>query len=358
MISLLRLARSMNRPVLLHVHTQKGKGYAPAEKAPSVYHGVGPFDPKVGILQTPGKETFSSVFGSTLTQIAGENDRVCAITAAMPDGTGLTQFQMRYPTRTFDVGIAEEHAVSMAGGLAKQGMIPVVALYSTFLQRSYDQIMQDVAIQGLHVIFAVDRAGLVGEDGETHHGVFDTGFLRQIPGLTVLAPATTAELRQMLRWAVLEQNGPVAIRYPRGGDRVAAEAAWDPAEPSVLHRQGKDVAIVTYGTILDHVLSAADMLEQEGTSVGVLRLQQLSHLNRQQLAQKLSSYRHVIVVEEACNGSTLAPELAVLLPQQTIIPMDLGGWFPVHGKLSALYCHYGLDADSIVRCVREVLRHG
>jgi 1-deoxy-D-xylulose-5-phosphate synthase len=358
MISLLRLARSMDRPVLLHVHTQKGKGYAPAEKAPSVYHGVGPFDPKVGILQTPGKETFSSVFGSTLTQIAGENDRVCAITAAMPDGTGLTQFQMRYPTRTFDVGIAEEHAVSMAGGLAKQGMIPVVALYSTFLQRSYDQIMQDVAIQGLHVIFAVDRAGLVGEDGETHHGVFDTGFLRQIPGMTVLAPTTTAELQQMLRWAVLEQNGPVAIRYPRGGDRVTVEAAWDPAEPSVLHRQGKDVAIVTYGTILDLVLCAADMLEQEGISVGVLRLMQLSQLNRQRLAHKLSSYRHVIVVEEVCTGSTLAPELSVLLPEKKIIPMDLGDWFPIHGNLSNLYYHYGLDADSIVRCVREVLRHG
>jgi 1-deoxy-D-xylulose-5-phosphate synthase len=246
----------------------------------------------------------------------------------------------------------------MAGGLAKQGMIPVVAIYSTFLQRSYDQIMQDVAIQGLHVIFAVDRAGLVGEDGETHHGVFDTGFLRQIPGMTVLAPTTTAELQQMLRWAVLEQNGPVAIRYPRGGDRVTVEAAWDPAEPSVFHRQGKDVAIVTYGTILDLVLCAADMLEQEGISVGVLRLMQLSQLNRQRLAHKLSSYRHVIVVQEVCTGSTLAPELSVLLPEKKIIPMDLGDWFPIHGNLSNLYYHYGLDADSIVRCVREVLRHG
>ena len=358
MITLLRLAKGMKRPVLLHVHTQKGKGYAPAEAAPSVYHGVGRFDPEVGIVKGAAKETFSSAFGREICEIAAENDRICAITAAMPDGTGLTAFQAKFPGRIFDVGIAEEHAVSMAGGLAKQGMIPVVALYSTFLQRSYDQIMQDVAMQKLHVIFAVDRAGLVGEDGETHHGVFDTGFLRQTPGLTVLAPATTEELRQMLRWAVYDQNGPVAIRYPRGGDRVAVEAAWNGSDTAVCHHNGTDVAIVTYGTILENVLDAVNQLESDGISTGVFRLLRLSGLNEAELRQKLSGYRHVIVVEEACVGSGLGDALCALLPDQRVSVMDLGRWFPTHGSLTQLYRHYGLDADAIAHRVREVLSNG
>ena len=358
MITLLRLAKGMKRPVLLHVHTQKGKGYAPAEAAPSAYHGVGRFDPEVGIVKGAAKETFSSAFGREICEIAAENDRICAITAAMPDGTGLTDFQAKFPRHIFDVGIAEEHAVSMAGGLAKQGMIPVVALYSTFLQRSYDQIMQDVAMQKLHVIFAVDRAGLVGEDGETHHGVFDTGFLRQTPGLTVLAPATTAELRQMLRWAVYNQNGPVAIRYPRGGDRVAVEAAWNGSDTAVCHHTGKDVVIVTYGTILENVLDAVNQLESDGISTGVFRLLRLSGLNEEELRQKLSGYRHVIVVEEACAGSGLGDALCALLPDQRVSVMDLGRWFPTHGSLTQLYRHYGLDADAIARRVREVLSNG
>ena len=358
MIALLRLARSMNRPVVLHVHTQKGKGYAPAEQSPSVYHGVGRFDPEVGILKTAPKQTFSSAFGEEICAIAAENERICAITAAMPDGTGLTVFQASYPNRTFDVGIAEEHAVSMAGGLAKQGMIPVVALYSTFLQRSYDQIMQDVAMQKLHVIFAVDRAGLVGEDGETHHGVFDTGFLRQTPGITVLAPATTAELRQMLRWAVYDQNGPVAIRYPRGGDRFPAEPAWNGSDALRVHRNGKDVALVTYGTILENVISAADELEQEGIRAGVYRLLRLSRLDTAGLQEKLAHYRHVIVVEEACAGSGLGQAISSLLPDQQVRVMDLGNWFPTHGSLPDLYRYYSLDAAAIADRVRGVLKDG
>ena len=219
MISLLRLARDMRRPVLIHVHTQKGRGYAPAEENPSKFHGIGKFDPATGAT-SPKKPSFSDVFGETMVELAAEDPRICAITAAMPDGTGLLEFMRQYPKRTFDVGIAEEHAVSMAGGLAKQGMVPVVALYSTFLQRSFDQIMQDIAMLKLHVVLAVDRAGLVGEDGETHHGVFDTGYLRLVPGMKVLCPANLAELRIMLRWAAMECDGPVAIRYPRGGEGV------------------------------------------------------------------------------------------------------------------------------------------
>ena len=358
MIALLGIAKAMKRPVLLHVHTQKGRGYLPAEQAPSTYHGVGRFDPEVGILKSNSGETFSNAFGQELCAIAQENERVCAITAAMPDGTGLSAFQAKYPTRTFDVGIAEEHAVSMAGGLAKQGMIPVVALYSTFLQRSYDQIMQDVAMQKLHVIFAVDRAGLVGEDGETHHGVFDVGFLRQTPGLTVLAPATTAELRQMLRWAIYDQNGPVAIRYPRGGDRAAVAPAWNGSDALVGVKEQGDIAIVTYGTILENVISAAQILREKGIEVGVHRLVRLTQLDEAHLEEKLVGYRHVIVVEETCAHCGVGQDLCAMLPDKRVHVMDLGSWFPTHGSLTDLYCHYGLDGASIAARVEEVLSHG
>ena len=218
LISLLRIAKDMRRPVVLHVMTQKGRGYQPAEEHPKLFHGIGMFDPVTGEPKKKSTTSFSETFGTTLVELAEKDTRICAITAAMPGGTGLLRFKEQFPQRIFDVGIAEEHAVSMAGGLAKQGMVPVVALYSTFLQRSYDMILQDICMLGLHVVFAVDRAGLVGEDGETHHGIFDVGFLRQAPGMVILAPASRAELADMLIWAVEEYNGPVAIRYPRGTD--------------------------------------------------------------------------------------------------------------------------------------------
>ena len=193
LISLLTAAKDLREPVVVHVHTKKGKGYAFAEEDPAKFHGIGKFNPVTGKKLAPKVKTFSDSFGECLEQLAENDPRVCAITAAMPGGTGILKFQRRFPDRTFDVGIAEEHAVSMAGGLAKQGMIPVVALYSTFLQRSFDQIMEDVGLLGLHVVFAVDRAGLVGDDGPTHHGVFDVGFLRQVPGMRILTPVSLAE---------------------------------------------------------------------------------------------------------------------------------------------------------------------
>ena len=212
LIRLLKEVRDLHSPAVLHVITQKGHGYEPAEQNPAKFHGIGKFDPETG--ETTGKKatSFSDSFGETLMELAEHNHKVCAITAAMPSGTGLMGFQKAYPKRTFDVGIAEEHAVSMAGGLAKQGMTPVVALYSTFLQRSFDQLMQDVSMLNLHVVLAIDRAGLVGEDGQTHHGIYDVGFLRQNPGMKILCPASIAEQKEMLRWAVEECNGPVAVR--------------------------------------------------------------------------------------------------------------------------------------------------
>ena len=212
----LRWAKELKCPVLVHVHTQKGRGYLPAEREPERYHGVGKFDPRMGVPREKAPD-FSAVFGSELCRLAKENETICAITAAMRDGTGLHDFSEQYPDRFFDVGIAEGHAVAMAAGMAKQGLTPVVAIYSSFLQRAYDQIIHDAALLNLHVVFAVDRAGMVGADGETHHGIFDAAFLSEIPNMTVLCPSNFAELRTMLDRAVNEIKGPVAIRYPRGG---------------------------------------------------------------------------------------------------------------------------------------------
>ena len=359
LITLLRTAKDMNRPVLVHVMTQKGKGYAPAEEHPKLFHGVGKFDPLTGEVPTKKSCTFSDAFGMTMCNLAKEDPRVCAITAAMPGGTGLFDFKKQYPKRMLDVGIAEEHAMSMAGGLAKQGMIPVVALYSTFLQRAFDMILQDICMLNLHVVLAVDRAGLVGEDGETHHGVFDVGFLRQAPGLQILCPGSTAELQNMLCWAVLEQDGPVAVRYPRGGDGEYTASSWNPAVSAVTHRQGRDCAIITYGTLVNNAMNAADILHQQGIEISVIRLTQLKPLPIDDLVSALTGLKHIVIVEETCEGSgiydAIAWQLQDRLPGCGFTHIDLGNQYVTHGSVDTLYRHHGLDPDSIANHIQEVL---
>ena len=357
LIDLLRIARDMKRPVLLHVMTQKGKGYVHAENEPSKFHGISPFDPATGSKLDKGGKSFSAAFGETMCALAEKNPKVCAITAAMPGGTGLLNFKRQYPNRLFDVGIAEEHAVSMAGGLAKQGMIPVVALYSTFLQRSYDQILQDVAMLNLHVVFAVDRAGLVGEDGETHHGVFDLGFLRQAPGMTVLCPASCRELQDMLSWAVEEGSGPIAIRYPRGGDREFHGS--DFGKSVVCHRTGSDAVILTYGTMTQNAMAAADLLTRQGIEATVLRLLRVNPLPIEEILGYIPENCPVIVAEEAGNGSgireALSWELGRIRPKVRVESVNLGAGYATHGKMADLYRHYGLDAEGIAREVTKVV---
>lgn len=361
LISLLRVARNMKRPVLLHVLTHKGKGYKPAEDKPQKYHGVGKFDSVTGEISAKKQETFSDAFGAAMCDLAAKDDRVCAITAAMPGGTGLLNFKEKFGKRLFDVGIAEEHAMSMAGGLAKQGMIPVIALYSTFLQRCYDMILQDICMLNLHVVLAVDRAGLVGEDGETHHGVFDVGFLRQAPSMAVLCPASAKELQEMMQWATLEYNGPVAVRYPRGGDRGYTDSAWDQYGKTGLfrHRDGKDVTLITYGVMIDNVLQAADILESKGINATVLRLLSVSPLPAKQILAQMSSNRNVIVVEETCHGSGICQDLAWELSQLDsgckVNGIDLGAHYVSHGSIHELYKHHGLDGQSIAEFTQEVL---
>ena len=358
LIRILKVARDLRSPVLVHVMTHKGHGYKYAEESPSKFHGVAKFDPKTGATLSKGGKVFSDAFGDTMLKLASQNNRICAITAAMPGGTGLLNFKKQFPKRLFDVGIAEEHAVSMAGGLAKQGMVPVVALYSTFLQRSYDQILQDIAMLKLHVVLAIDRAGLVGEDGETHHGIFDVGFLRQAPGMTVLCPASCSELTDMLTWAVEAYDGPVAVRYPRGGNRGFEGNCWNGTDMVACHRSGKDVTLVTYGAVLENVMAAAEILANHGVEATVLRLLAVDPLNVDELISKISEDRHIVIVEEAAEGSgiheALAWEISKKLPDCVVNALDLGCRFITHGSLVELYRHYGLDPESIAAKVLEV----
>ena len=360
LIEILTVAKSLKEPVLVHVVTRKGCGYRFAEEDPAKFHGIGKFDPETGKKLAPKVKTYSDSFGETMLELAETDPRICAITAAMPGGTGLLNFQKKYPERTFDVGIAEEHAVSMAGGLAKQGMTPVVALYSTFLQRGYDQIMQDIGLLHLPVILAIDRAGLVGDDGPTHHGVFDIGFLRQVPGMQILAPASMLEQQHMLRWAAENRNGPVAIRYPRGTEGCYHDSDWQSLDGELVkcHRQGKDITLITYGSLLTNVLDAAQTLSQQGIEATVLRLLSLGQLPAREVLTKITGSR-VVILEEAAAASGIREALAWELHQLdnglTICGRDLGENFVPHGSAKELYHHCGLDAEAITAFVKEAL---
>ena len=357
----LRYARELNEPVLLHVKTVKGKGYAPAEENPDAFHGVSPFDPATGKAKKKSGENFSAVFGRTLTQLAQQDRRVCAITAAMMSGTGLSQFQAAFPERFFDVGIAEGCAVSMAAGMAKQGAIPVFAVYSSFLQRAYDMLIHDVAIDKLHVVLGVDRAGLVGEDGETHHGVFDVAFLDSVPGMTVLAPSSYAELAGMLEQAVLHVDGPVAIRYPRGGEG-AYQGDAGPGHAAVL-RQGDDITLVSYGILINDVLEAAELLAAEGVQAEVVKLNVITPLDPELVLESVKKTKVLLTVEDSATHSSVGERLAAAVAEAglraKVLCRTSGDKFVTHGALSCLKQELGLDSAGIFRAaLEEVRKHG
>ena len=357
---ILRYAKDLNEPVLLHVKTVKGKGFLPAEENPDAFHGVSPFDPLTGKPLKAGGDNFSAVFGRTLARLGREDRRVCAITAAMTTGTGLEHFQAACPDRFFDVGIAEGCAVSMAAGMAKQGAIPVFAVYSTFLQRAYDMLIHDVAIDRLHVVLGVDRAGLVGEDGETHHGVFDVSYLDSVPGMTVLAPSSFAELEHMLERAVLRMSGPVAVRYPRGGEGAYTADGGD--EPAAVLRRGKDITLVGYGIEINDLLEAAGLLSRYGVEAQVVKLNQLTPLIPDLVVESVKRTGALLVAEdcaaEGCVGHRLTAALEAANVPGKVCLINCGGRFVTHGALSCLKRELGLDGEGIARKALEVLGRG
>lgn len=355
-------------PILVHVVTKKGKGYAPAENADDKYHGVQKFDVITGTQAKapPGPPSYQNVFGETLAKLADSDPKICAITAAMPSGTGVDKFAKAHPDRAFDVGIAEQHAVTFAAGLAAQGMRPFCAIYSTFLQRAYDQVVHDVAIQNLPVRFAIDRAGLVGADGATHAGSFDVTYLATLPNMVVMAPSDEAELVHMTYTATLHDSGPIALRYPRGGGTGVAL----PETPERIEigkgrivRHGKKVAILSLGTRLAEALKAAEALEARGLSTTVADLRFAKPLDEELIRKIVTTHEVAVTIEEAAIGGlgahvlTFASDEGLIDAGLKLRTMRLPDHFQDQDKPEKQYADAGLDAGHIVETVLKALRH-
>ena len=358
LVDALQRAKEQRRPVLVHVHTVKGKGYAFAEEEPGRFHGVSPFDVATGQPLKRSGESFSTVFGDELTKLAQKNNKICAVSAAMVDGTGLTSFARTFPDRFYDVGISEGHAVAMAAGMAQQGSVPVFAVYSSFLQRGYDMLIHDIALSGLHVVLGVDRAGLVGADGETHHGCFDPAYLANVPGMSVLCPSSFAELRHMLHYAVEELTGPVAVRYPRGSGGRYRACCGDEAV-SIL-REGTDCTLVSYGVLINEALDAADILQKKGISAKVVKLNHIAPLQPLSLDGAFRGTKCLLVLEDCVRTGCVGQHLAAELLQLGICPSHLilknaGDVFVPQGNVDELYRFLGIDARSVAQAIEEVL---
>jgi len=351
-------------PILLHAITAKGYGYAPAEADPFKYHGVTPFEIESGEMRksAAGPPSYTKIFSDALIQLASEDPRIVAITAAMPDGTGLDRFQKVHPDRYYDVGIAEQHAVTFAAGLATEGMKPVAAIYSTFLQRAFDQVVHDVCIQNLDVTFALDRAGLVGPDGATHQGFYDVAYLRALPNMVVMAPKDENELRHMLKTAI-EHPGPAAIRYPRGagfGVSLDAECKTMPIGESELLRDGDDVVVLALGTLAHVALEAAHALHAEGISAAVVNARFAKPLDTKRIVALARRCRAVVTIEEAAAaggfGSAVLEALAeagVAVPVHCLAIPDR---IIEHGDPVAIRAALGLDAEGIARAARGLVK--
>ena len=361
LLELFANVRNIEGPVIVHVLTTKGKGYEHAENNARIFHGVSPFDVENGETEkSAGKITFTGAFADALVEFAEKDEKIVAITAAMPDGTGLHKFAEKFPNRFFDVGIAEQHAVTFAAGLAAAGFKPVVAAYSTFLQRAYDQIVHDVCLQKLPVVFAIDRAGLVGDDGPTHHGAFDLSYLRHIPNMVVAAPADGAELKEMLKLA-LEHDGPFALRYPRG----ASPDRTDHAEPlsvgkGVVLAEGDDVCILSVGSTVGASLQARDILQQSGISAAVVNARFVKPLDSELILEFAKRCRRLVVVEENAIQGGFGSAVAELLASAGIsdVKIKLIGLpdeFIEQGTQLKLREMQGLDPEQIARAAADLV---
>ncbi|MDE0016561.1 MAG: 1-deoxy-D-xylulose-5-phosphate synthase, partial [Candidatus Poribacteria bacterium] len=366
LIPVLTGIRSLSGPILLHVVTEKGRGYAPAEEDPVGFYSVsGPFNLKTGktIKPKPPLPTYTEVFSRTLVELAKRDARVVGVTAAMPGGTGLDKFANAYPSRCFDIGLAEQCAVTFAGGLAAQGMRPVVAIYSTFLQRSYDQVLHDVCIQNLPVIFALDRSGLVGADGPTHHGVFDFAYLRSIPNMVIMAPKDENELQSMVKTALAYEDGPIAFRYPRGagvGVKIAAEPQALPIGESDILRAGEDVLVIAIGNRVYPALEAAETLTNIGISTAVVNARFVKPLDTATILPLAERIGKVITIEDGVImggfGSAVLEALAAAgMANVQVTNLGIPDEFIEHGAVQHLHALYECDADAVVRAAEKMI---
>ncbi|MBD3241137.1 MAG: 1-deoxy-D-xylulose-5-phosphate synthase [Chitinivibrionales bacterium] len=364
MIDVFRSVREASQgAVLVHVLTKKGKGYSFAENDATKFHGISSFSRSTGtpLKGADGPPTYSEVFGSTMVELGKDHEDIVAITAAMPDGTKLSQFRDTFPERFFDVGIAEEHAATFAAGLALSGLKPVVALYSTFLQRVYDQIVHDIALDKLHVVFCIDRAGLVGDDGPTHHGMFDLSFLRTVPGVTIMAPRDERELRNMIYTAVLHTDGPVFVRYPRGrGVGAPTDGAFEavPNEPAVL-QEGKGCAVLTVGHFLPEAQRICDALRDDGHTPTLVDARFVKPLNETFYRRLYSSHAHIITLEPNSLAGGFGSAILELLTdtglkrKPSLLRLGYPDTFVAHGNVTKLLQEHGLDSETLVARARS-----
>jgi 1-deoxy-D-xylulose-5-phosphate synthase len=362
LIDTFKRVRQLHGPVLVHVVTRKGQGYEPAMRHPEVFHGTGPFDVGTGKPLSPSGPTFTGTFGAKMIELAGKDERVVAITAGMCLGTGLLPFREKFPNRLFDVGICEQHAVAFGAGLAMSGVRPVIAVYSTFLARGFDQVIQDVCLQKLPVILAVDRGGLVGEDGPTHHGVFDLSYLSMMPGLTVMAPMDEAELAAMLEFAIGYVDGPIAIRYPRGGSGPQPRLGLAPIKlgRAEVLREGDDGCVLAAGYMACIASSAADILRDRGLSVTVVNCRFVKPLDQGLILSLADRYGVIVTVEENVLAGGFGSAVSQLIEQPgratTVVSVGLEDRFYEQGPRSWLLDQAGLSPEKLADRLQQILR--
>lgn len=359
-------AKKIDGPVLVHVLTKKGKGYAPAEESPNKFHGTGPYELETGkkIANPNAPITYTEVFGNTLTDMAKEDKKIVGITAAMPDGTGLSTFAKAHPDRFFDVGIAEQHAVTAAAGMAAAGLKPVAAIYSTFMQRAYDSVLHDICMQNLHVTMCLDRAGLVGDDGFTHHGVFDYAYLRSMPKMTIMAPKDENELRHMIKTA-LDFNGPVSVRYPRGsglGVDISGPMEDLPIGKAEVLKDGFDLCFWAIGSMVKPAIDAAELLAKEGISAGVVNMRFAKPLDTELLKAHAQRYGKIITLEEGVLAGGVGSAVLEYLNQEElldkcrVLTLGIPDEFILHGDKALLFKDIGLDTPAIAAKAADFVR--
>lgn len=358
LISALTVAKNSQHPIVVHVHTKKGKGYSPAEQNPQVFHGISGFDLEHANDFPAQPDDYSAVFGKTLCTLAKSTPEIVAITAAMPSGTGLMDFAAQFPDRFFDTGIAEQHAATLAAGFAAGGMIPVFPVYASFFQRAYDQVLHDVCLQNLHVVFCADRAGIVGADGETHHGLFDISCLSAMPNMSILAPSSFEELSDMLSYAILEHKGPITIRYPRGGTQGTTHRSFAFGKARKL-ADGEDITIISYGRMVSTAEKITEHLAKDGVSAELITLPTVCPLDREQLIHSISKTGAAAVLEDHVIDGGIGSAVGTLISEEGLSAKLLRFAFPrepiVQGSIRELDQKYGLDEKTVVCKTEEFI---